>query len=319
MTAATAYFRNYELPWTTGVEAEERFRLILRNAFIAYAVFAVVMPFLPVPERPREARPDIPERVVQLIIDAPKPPPPTPPKVEPKPELPKPEPVVARVDPKPVVAAQVKIEPKPVDRQQQARDRAARAGIVALADELADLRDQQMVADLAGARADTGTVGAAARVERSLVTAKVGQGSGGINTAALSRNTGGGTLRGRDTTKVESTVAAAAAGANEPVKASDGRAARSREEIEMVFDQNKGAIFALYNRALRTNPALQGKLVLRLTIEGSGEVSACEVVSTDINDEELQRKLVARVKMFRFPTKDVPAITTTKPIDFFPA
>jgi TonB family protein len=87
----------------------------------------------------------------------------------------------------------------------------------------------------------------------------------------------------------------------------------------MVFDQNKSAIFALYNRALRANPALQGKLVLRLTIEGSGEVSACEVVSSELADGELERKLVARVKMFRFLAKDVPAVTTTKPIDFFPA
>jgi outer membrane biosynthesis protein TonB len=317
MTVATAYFRNYDLPWTPGTEGEERFRRILRNAFIAYAVAAVVVPFLPVPELPRAARPDIPERVVQLIVNAPKPPPP--PVVEPKPEIPKPEPKVERVEPKPVVVPQVRVEQKPEDRRQQARERATKAGIVALADELADLRDQTVVSELAGARADASAVGVATRVERSLLTAKVGQGSGGIDTAALSRNTGGGSLRGRATTKVESAVAAAAQGADEPARTGDGRAARSREEIEMVFDQNKGAIFALYNRALRTNPALQGKLVLRLTIEPSGEVSACEVVSSDLNDEELERKLAGRVKMFRFLAKDVPAVTTTKPIDFFPA
>jgi outer membrane biosynthesis protein TonB len=318
MTVATAYFRNYELPWTPGAEGEERFRRILRNAFIAYVVLAVVVPFLPVPELPRAARPEIPDRVVQLIVNAPKPPPP-PPVVEPKPEQPKPEPKVERIEPKPVVVPQVRVEQKPEDRRQQARERAAKAGIVALADELADLRDQSIVNDLAGARADASAVGAATRVERSLLTARVGQGSGGINTAAMSRNTGGGSLRGRDTTKVESAVSAAAQGADEPARTGDGRAARSREEIEMVFDQNKGAIFALYNRALRTNPALQGKLVLRLTIEPSGDVSACEVVSSELNDAELERKLVARVKMFRFLEKDVPAVTTTKPIDFFPA
>ena len=49
-------------------------------------------------------------------------------------------------------------------------------------------------------------------------------------------------------------------------------ASRSREEIELVFDRNKGAIFALYNRALRNDPTLEGKLVLRLTIAPTGEV-----------------------------------------------
>ncbi len=87
----------------------------------------------------------------------------------------------------------------------------------------------------------------------------------------------------------------------------------------MVFDQNKGAIYALYSRALRRDPTLQGKLVLKLTIEPSGAVSACDVVSSELTDDELLQKLVARVRMFRFQDKDVATVTTTKPIDFFPA
>jgi TonB family protein len=70
---------------------------------------------------------------------------------------------------------------------------------------------------------------------------------------------------------------------------------------------------------LRRDPSLQGKLVLKLTIEPSGVVSFCEIVSSEIEDEALQRKLIQRVKMFRFLEKDVDTVTTTKPIDFFPA
>ena len=86
-----------------------------------------------------------------------------------------------------------------------------------------------------------------------------------------------------------------------------------------MFDKNKGAIFSLYNRALRRDPSLEGKLVLRLTIAPSGAVTFCEIVSSELGDEELERKLVQRVKLFKFERKDVEAITTTKPIDFFPA
>lgn len=100
---------------------------------------------------------------------------------------------------------------------------------------------------------------------------------------------------------------------------SSGKASRSREEIELVFDQNKGAIFALYNRALRIDPTLEGKLVLRLTIAPAGEVTFCEIVSSELGDLDLERKLVQRIKMFRFEARDGEAITTTKPIDFFPA
>ena len=40
---------------------------------------------------------------------------------------------------------------------------------------------------------------------------------------------------------------------------------------------------------------------------------------SDLIVEDLERKLVQRIKLFRFEAKDVEAITTTKPIDFFPA
>ena len=101
--------------------------------------------------------------------------------------------------------------------------------------------------------------------------------------------------------------------------ASSGKASRSREEIELIFDKNKGSIFALYNRALRMDPMLEGKLVLRLTIAPNGEVTFCEVVSSELDNPELERKLVQRIRLFRFDARDVEAITTTKPIDFFPA
>jgi TonB family protein len=187
------------------------------------------------------------------------------------------------------------------------------------ADELADLRDNEIVASVTETRQLAGAAGKSERAQRSLITSKAGRASGGINTAAMSRNTGGGGLASRTTAKVASNVASLAARPGALRTGKDGRPARSREEIEMIFDKNKGAIYALYNRALRRNPALQGKLVLRLTIEPSGAVSACEVVSSELEDEELQRKLVQRVKLFRFVEKNVAPVTTTKPIDFFPA
>ena len=97
------------------------------------------------------------------------------------------------------------------------------------------------------------------------------------------------------------------------------KAARTREEVELVFDRNKSAIYAIYSRALRDNPALQGKVVLEVTIAPSGDVTDVHVVSSELGDPELERKLVARVRMFKFEARDVAPMTTTKPIDFFPA
>lgn len=87
----------------------------------------------------------------------------------------------------------------------------------------------------------------------------------------------------------------------------------------MIFDRNKGAIYALYERALRMNPMLQGKLVLEFTIAPSGVVTRCRIVSSELHDPALEREIVARVMLFRFQPEKVGPTTATKPIDFFPA
>jgi len=321
---AVAQYRIYELPWSTGFEDDARFKKLARGAFVVAVVFALLFWVLPQPKIEAPPPEEIEKRLVRLVLDRPAPPPPPPPVVreEPKPE---PEPVVEeRVEPKPEPEPVVKppvVEPPPVDRTQQARERARVAGLLPLTNQLQALRNNVTNEQLQ--RADT--VGAANSdtpfAERSLITSRVGAASGGINTAALSRNTGGSGLAARETTQVENPVEgfAEAGGAAQRTGSSD-LASRSREEIERVFDANKGRIFTLYNRALRENPALQGKVVLRLTIAADGRVTHCEIVSSELNDPELERGLVQRVLQFQFePRNDVEPITTTKPIDFFPA
>jgi len=318
---ALAAYRSYLLPWDPSADEEQRFRAIGRQVAIGTVVLCLLMSLLPMPERdPAVTRP-VPPRLARLVLEKPAPIPPPAPVV--KPETPEP---VAETRPEPVPVEKVAAEqPRPApDRKTAARERAGKAGLLPFADELADLRDSQALASItSGGTAYTGAVGDAPQAERALITSKAGVGSGGINTAGMSRNTGGSGLGGRATTQVASGVAALGGGSASrgPGGAGEGsgKAGRSREEIEMVFDQNKGAIYALYNRALRSNPSLQGKLVLRLTIEPSGQVSAVEVVSSELGDEELEKKLLQRIRMFTFLSKDVPPVTTTKPIDFFPA
>jgi TonB family protein len=168
-----------------------------------------------------------------------------------------------------------------------------------------------------------GKVEGASRAERSLITSRTGVGSGGINTGRLSSGfgSGPGNLKGHATgTAVPSFADKIGSDQAQASRSgSSGKASRSREEIEIVFDRNKSAIYSLYSRALRELPELQGKVVVQLTIAPSGEVTDCRLVSTELNDPELERKLIARIRMFRFEDKEVEAMTTTKPIEFFPA
>ncbi len=59
--------------------------------------------------------------------------------------------------------------------------------------------------------------------------------------------------------------------------------------------------------------------MLELTIAPTGEVTMFRVISSELRDPDLERKIIALVRLFRFDPKDVDAVTTTKPIDFFPA
>jgi outer membrane biosynthesis protein TonB len=318
------FYREYDLPWTSDSRQERKFQRLLGAIFIAVAVLSLLWPFIPTPEPDPYEVIEIPPRIAQLLLEEKPLPPPPPPEPEPEEEEPEPEPdeepeqVVEEVEPEPEIIPEP--EPEPEINQEEVALEQAQAAMMPFAEDLADLVDQDLL-DAVDDRDLTASVGESERNERSMITSKAGVASGGINTASLSRNTGGTGIAGRSTTQVASPVEGlgdSAGGARRT--GTSGKASRSREEIELVFDKNKGAIFALYNRALRMDPSLEGKLVLRLTIAPDGSVTFCEVVSSELGDPELESKLVARVKLFRFAERDdVEPITTTKPIDFFPA
>jgi TonB family protein len=293
------YFRRFELPWGLWEESEQRFVKLLRILLIIATVLAIVVWLLPQPERVKVKPEDLSERVVQLIVEKPKPPPPPPPpepEEQPTPE--KPKPVEKPVE-----------KPKPNVRNQ---------GMLALADELAELREQNL--DLQDPQMKTPVEDA--RSERNLITSQAGRASGGINTSNMSRGFGGG--QGQIGTHTTTQVSHGKgldpnAGGRVQRTGASGKASRAREEVEIVFDRNKGALYALYGRALRDQPELAGKLVLEFTIAPTGEITMCRVVSSELNDPELEKKIVARVRLIRFKAADVEPLTVSKPIDFFPA
>lgn len=299
------YYREYELPWEGDPEASVRFRKILRVLLIILVLLGILFPLLPKPAAPTTE--DVPQRLARVMLEEkPKPPPPPPP---PKPqEKPKIEPKVAMVT------------PPPVDQHQQAHEKAQKQ-LNQVKDELADLRDVMDLKPLETKNL-SGAVGADAHAERSLITSKVGAGSGGITSADSSRGfgSGAGSLTGNTTTAVSSGIVHSSVNNRTPTAGGGGgRPGRSAEEIALLFDKNKGRIYSLYARALRDNADLHGKVVLEFTIAPSGDVTMCRVVSSELHDPELEQKIVAMVRLMQFGKEDVDVITITKPIDFFPA
>jgi protein TonB len=293
-TGLPPYFRRYELPWSPAEEMERRFRVILRNLVIALAIIAVVIWFLPHRTVVQNTE-SLPERVVQLVMEPPPPPPPPPP----KPEKPLEK---APVTPKPQV---------PVDPRVKASKSAA------VFDALAQLRDMD-VDKFAKNQPKTTDPGDVSIVQRSLIQSKAGGTSGGISAPTSSGlASGSGSLNGIRTADIKDpTLARGGPGTR---AGGSGKASRGSEEIALVFTRNKGAIDAMYARALRDSPALQGKVVLEITISPSGDITAARIISSELKDPEFEAKLLARIRLFKFEAKDVATLTATKPIDFFPA
>lgn len=295
------YYHSSDLPWTMLEEDEGRFRRILRRIAIVFVVLAVLVPFLPLPRIEREKAEALPPRFAKLLME----------RQQPKPPAVK-APEAARKPDKPKKPEEVQ------KRAERAREKASHSGLLALKDELADLRQAPVTSSLrTEARVGAPAAEAAPAPERALITSNVAGGSGGINTAKLSRDTGGAGLAGRATTQVQSPVGGDASGRVR--RGSSGKVGRATEEIMLVLHRNKSAIDAIYHRALRADPTLQGKILLKLTIAPSGHVLKCEILSSEVNAPELERKLVARVSQFDFGAKDADTAVVTVPLNLVPS
>jgi protein TonB len=286
-------------------------------------VLSAIVPFIPVPKEDRDKVEQLPPRLAQLMLEKQKPKPKPKPKVEKKKEEKKKEKKKEekkKEKPKEKKKVEKKPEPKPqVDRVAEARKKAASSGLLAFSDELADLREAPVTPKLGKTKPLSKGAKAAKKVKRNILTSGTA-GSGGIDTTHLSSGVGRSDLEGRETTQVESPVEMVAKAAPK-ADASEGSAKPSRtyEEVSLVFDKNKGAIYSLYSRALRKDPTLQGKVVLELLIEPSGRVSECKIVESELNNSRLEKKLIARVKLLNFGARDVEPLRVTYPIDFLPS
>lgn len=338
MTSAAAVQFRYRIAvpsWTLSEEDERRFRRILGRILLVSALLCLIMPWLPVPKADRNQPEELPPRLAKALLEREPPPPPVVRKPEPEVTAPKPE--ASKPEPKkPPVTEARKPEPAkaPGEKIEAARRRASGVGLLSMRNELADLRGAPVAAQFqkdlkpgpgvgSGSGPGVGAGKSPGLPSRSLITSNATGGSGGINTSSLSRDTGGGGLAGRSTTVVAGVMSGdggGGAGAGGTLRrGASGKASRSIEDIKLIFDRNKGSIYTLYNRALRDDPTLQGKVVVKLTIAPSGQVLDCQLISSELRSPDLERKLLVRIKQFDFGARAVDTMVVTYPIDFLPS
>ena len=324
-------FHSFELPWSYIQEEVERLKRLVIICTAVTVVVGLLVPFIPVPKKDLSKEDKLPPRLAQLVMQQKEKPKPPPPKIEKKEEKKKEEKKEKKKEEKKKEKPkkEEKKPEKPPEKTQaqktaEARQKAQKSGLLAFADELADLRDKNVDQTLNKTKTLAKGATEAKKFERNILTSNttVPAGSGGIDTSKLSRGVSSGVkLQGRETTKVESDIEKVAMANQGKVSGSSGnKPKRTYEEVTIVFDRNKGAIYSLYNRALRKDPTIAGKIVFELTIASDGSVADVKVVSSELGNEELEHKLLIKIKSFLFePKSGADKLIVTYPLDFVPS
>lgn len=326
---ALANYKQLALSWQPSQKEDRLFTIFAVVAVVVAMLVGGLISSIQVPEKSRNERSVVPERVAKFINlkEKPKPPPPPPPKVkppeppkpvEPKPEQPKPETTQPRIE---------RERPKPREplttEQQQAREKASQSGLLAHMNELNDLMDTPEVAAQVNTdiRQQAGNGSQATGPDTSVLTANVNRGSGGVDASRYATRAGDSQLTAAEVAAAREVLAASetAFAKEQTTQArSAGARTRSEEEVTLIFDRHKSQLQSLYNRARRNNPVLKGKLVLAVTIRPDGSVAGVKVVSSELQDTALLDSLMARIRNFQFGARDVETMTVNYPIEFLP-
>lgn len=310
------------MPWSHNHESDRRYRRTLLASVLISMILGTVAHMILVPEPVRPVVVEIPERLAMMVR-----------KEHKKPEVKK-----TREEKKTEKKQADKARETPTQRpvaepavHTAAPKKSENVGVLKFKDAFKDLVDDTPVARL-GTEArlsNPSTLSAGhATASRSLVTIQGGGGSsGGIGNSSVSRNIGvgggGNDARlgraGAGFGRVKDTITGPGGKESRPLS-SKARPARTDEEIQLLFDRYKSALYRIYNTELRKDPTLRGKMVLRITIDPDGVVSACSVESCNMDSPGFSAQIVDRVRKINFGPKDgVPKTTILYPIDFLPA
>ena len=300
--------------WHLSSSRDTRFLYFLLGSMLTAVILGIIMSSIDVPELSQGQAKDIPARVAKFIEDKKRNeiPPPIPTLKPSPPPLPEPEQVTEK---------QIKKERKSreplTEKQKEARERAEDSGLLALADELADLQQVDDIMDQlqSGFDQDLTGGGAAVGIAGGALDKGLGEGSGGIGRGEF----GGPKVAQRQVALERSVPEENKLVKKKTLVAKKAAGERSAESVSRIFDRKKLSLYSLYNRERRKSPGLKGKLILKLTINPAGQVTAISIVSSELNNDKLEERIIQRVRRFDFGSQGKKPFTLEFPIEFLPS
>lgn len=327
MSASFAYSAEVSTSFFDQSAQDKRFYQVLVILLSLYIIGGIIIPMLKVnslePIKIETIKPTITK--IRLEKEVPKP------KVEPektvKPKAPpKPKPVEKPKAQKPKIQKPKEIKPpapSPEALRAAARQKAANTGLAALNQDIASLRGLSNSAPKAQASkviaASSGS--ASTSISDRLYSSAPTQGQANLQGNKTAANIDA-RLAGVSTSSISGngTKNDAALSDGGGISSNGKSVAGQRDEasVRRIFDRSKSSASALYNRALRKNPLLSGKVTFQVTIAPSGLVTSAKIVTSQLADAALERKLLLKVKSLNFGAQAVSSLTLKYTYDFVP-
>lgn len=305
---------------------DKLFKQILWLLLLVYVVFAVVVPMLEQVELPREVKEQVPPQLAKIILQEKQLPPPAKseerPEVKPPEPLPEPEPAPPeeKAPEKPVEQAVKPQVVQPVTRE-AAKQKASTSGLAAMKDELFSMREAFDIKPTAQRKLDQ-TTSQEVKVKRDLLAGAANKQTDSLAKSTISKTVAAGSLTGNETQQIrlaKEEVLASQGAVSEKASQASQNGQRSEAALRRTLEANKSRLYSLYNRALRKDPFLKGKVMFEIVILPNGNISKVTIKSSELNNPKLERQLTLVLRSISFPAEKVALMTTIWAIDFFPS
>lgn len=297
---------------------DKKFYNILLGLIALYFILAIAVPFIERIDVPREIKEQVPAQLTRIVIEKKQLPVPEPIKLKPPEEKIKEPPKPVEKKPQPI-PKKVVVQ-QPVNKRQAAKQKAQSSGLAAMKDELLAMREVlEIKPDASRSLATTDTK--QTQIKRKLLTAKVNQKSTALANAKVSQAVSSDELSTRNTQRIRlSDQEVIASGEGEQQYADKLTLANVRSEMQLrqTLETSKARLYALYNRALRKDPLLKGKVVFNIEIQASGAISKVVIKSSELDNAKLERQLLIILRSINFGVEDVDTMTTVWAIEFLP-
>jgi protein TonB len=276
------------LPWHENEEQFEYFKKLTKVIVIPLMIFLIVMPLLPDFTTPPEVMRKV---ITQLALD--------PPEIVRAPEEAPPE-VQPKQKPKAAKKTHDQTKVKPTSGNSSA------ASLAALSQQLSALSSAASAPKLQKKNVFVADAGKVQKSSRSLLGQKnATSSSAGLSASDVTINAKGGQVLEHQSGSVGSPDVAIELPTEEQYHydpKQDSR--RDMQSIRRTLERYKGSVYALYTKALRQSPELNGRFIFEFIILPNGDISKLRLVSSELSEPNLETQMLKKISGINFGTSD---------------